>query len=134
LGGPWDVALLIGGGGFGEGLEAEGDGEESPQLPSVTVRAAGRVEGTEGGEKDDAEIEGVGEKKALCGVVDGQEFKKEQRRYKEGESDEELGELAEGTQANLKGRAWRSGPGNGTAAGVSVHHSGAKKRVPFMDL
>jgi hypothetical protein len=54
------------------------------------------VERAESGEEDDGEIEGVGEEEALCGVVNDDQVKEEERRYEEGEGDEELGELAEG--------------------------------------
>jgi hypothetical protein len=88
--------LIVGGGGLGEGFEGEGDGEESPELASVTERATGRVEGGESGKENDEEIERVGEDVARFRVADGDEVKNEERRYEEGEGDEELGELALG--------------------------------------
>jgi hypothetical protein len=126
--------LVIGGGGLGEGFDGEGDREECPELSSVTERATGRVEGGENGEEDNAEIEGVGEEVARFRVADGDEVKKEERRYEEGEGDEELGKLAKGTQADLKGRAWRCVPGNGLAARGSVHQRGVEKRGMFTKL
>ena len=129
-----NVALVVGGDGLGEGFDGEGDREERPELASVTLRATGRVERGESGEKDDAEIEGVGEEVARFRVADGDEVKKEERRYEEGEGDEELGKLALGLQADLRGRAWRCGPGNGLAARGSVHQRGVKKRDMFTKL
>jgi hypothetical protein len=88
--------LVVGGGGLGERFEGEGDGEESPELAGVTVRATGRFERGKRGEKDDAKIEGIGKEVAGFRVADGDEVKDEERRYEEGEGDEELGELALG--------------------------------------
>jgi hypothetical protein len=83
-------------------------------LARVALRAASGVRRSERPKYDDNEIEGVGEEKASGGVVNDFEVKDEERRYEEGEGDEELGELAKGKQADLKGRAWRSVPGDGT--------------------
>jgi len=66
-----------------------------------------------------------------CEVPNGLEVKDEERRYEEGEGDEELGELAQGKQANLIGRAWRSVPSNGAAVMASVHQRSAKGRGMF---
>ena len=52
---------------------------------------------------------------ALGEVVNGDQVKQEDRRYEKGEGDEELGELAQGKQADLKVHAWRSVPSNGIA-------------------
>jgi hypothetical protein len=65
-------------------------------LASVTEGATRSLEGGEGGEKDDGEIEGVGIEKTSCRIADGEEVKQLERRYDEGEGDEELGELALG--------------------------------------
>ena len=110
-----DVALIIGGDGLGEGFEGEGDGEESPELASIPLRTESGAEGGDGGQENDGEIEGVDEEETLGGVVNGDEVKDEERRYEEGEGDEEPGELALGEQANLKGGAWWSVPRNGIA-------------------
>ena len=52
--------------------------------------------GSESGEKDDREIEKIGEEQTSCGGADGEKGKQLERRYEEGEGDEELGELALG--------------------------------------
>jgi hypothetical protein len=68
-----------------------------------------------------------------CGVPNGNglEVKDEERRYEEGEGDEELVELAQGKQANLIGRAWRSVPCSGVAVRASVHQRRVKERGMF---
>jgi hypothetical protein len=47
------------------------DGKEGPQLTGVALRLPSDLEGGEGGEKYDAEIEGVGEEEAVRGVLQG---------------------------------------------------------------
>jgi hypothetical protein len=69
-----------------------------------------------------------------CGVANGYQVKEEERRYEEGDGDEELGELAEGKQADLKVHAWRNVPSNGIAIGASVHQRSAKRRGMFTKL
>jgi len=86
--------LVVGGDGLGERFHGKRDGEQGPELASVALGAAGGVEGAEGGEENHGEIEGVGEEQAFCGVVNGFEVEEEERRYEEGEGDEEPGELA----------------------------------------
>jgi len=69
-----------------------------------------------------------------CGVPNGLEVKDEERRCEEGEGDEELGELAQGKQANLMGHAWRSVPSKRAAVMASVHQRSAKWRSMFTKL
>ena len=52
--------------------------------------------GGESGEKDDREIEKIGEEQTSSGSADGEKGKKLERRYEEGDGDEEPGELALG--------------------------------------
>lgn len=73
--------MVKGGGGLGEGFKREGDGEESPQLARIGLRAEGSIGGGERGEKDDGEIERVGEEQTSCWVARGDEVKKLERRY-----------------------------------------------------
>ena len=52
--------------------------------------------GSESGEKEDGEIERVAEQETKGWIADGQKVKYQERRYEEGEGDEELGKLALG--------------------------------------
>jgi len=54
------------------------------------------VGGGESGEKDDREIEKIGEEQTSRGGANGEKGKKLERRHEEGEGDEEPGELALG--------------------------------------
>ena len=134
LRGAGNVALIVGGDGLGEGFEGEGDTEERPELASIALGETGGVERAESGKENGGEIERVGEEKALSGVLNGDEVKEEERRYKEGDGDEEPGKLAMEKQADLKGHAWRNVSSAGTRVRVSVHQRSARGRGMFTKL
>jgi hypothetical protein len=95
--------LVVGGYALGAGFERKGNREEKPELARVTRSAEGRVEGADRGEKNNGEVEGVGEEEAGGGRTIESEVEDEEQREEKSGCDSESRKPAGGEHDGLAG-------------------------------